>query len=106
MPDGPLSARGMRQAQLLAERLGGVPFTGAWHSPLQRAVETARIIAEEITLGEFVDLDEALRRLALVTRDDVQALAADLAAAPLSISAVGALTPDVFAPLLGAGVGS
>jgi probable phosphoglycerate mutase len=46
MPDGPLSARGIRQAQLLAERLGGVPFTGAWHSPLQRAVETARIIAE------------------------------------------------------------
>ena len=41
MPDGPLSARGERQARLIAERLGGVPFTGAWHSPLRRAEETA-----------------------------------------------------------------
>lgn len=48
MPDGPLSPRGIRQAQLLAERLGGVPFTGAWHSPLQRAAETARIVAERL----------------------------------------------------------
>jgi probable phosphoglycerate mutase len=44
MPDGPLSARGIRQAKLLAERLSGVPFTGAWHSPLQRAEETAKIM--------------------------------------------------------------
>lgn len=44
MPDGPLSARGTRQAKLLAERLSGVPFTGAWHSPLQRAEETAKIM--------------------------------------------------------------
>lgn len=48
LPDGPLSPRGIRQAQLLAERLGGVPFTGAWHSPLQRAAETARIVAERL----------------------------------------------------------
>ena len=48
MPDGPLSARGKRQARLLAERLGGVPFTGAWHSPLQRAAETAEIIADRL----------------------------------------------------------
>ena len=45
LPDGPLSARGKRQAQLIAERLGGVPFTDAWHSPLQRAAETAEIVA-------------------------------------------------------------
>lgn len=48
LPDGPLSPRGIRQAQLIAERIGGVPFTGAWHSPLQRAAETARIIAERL----------------------------------------------------------
>ncbi|WP_285041982.1 histidine phosphatase family protein [Plantibacter sp. LMC-P-059a] len=48
LPDGPLSARGRRQAQLLAERLGGVPMTAAWHSPLQRAAETAQIIAERM----------------------------------------------------------
>ncbi|MFZ4896013.1 histidine phosphatase family protein [Plantibacter sp. Mn2098] len=48
LPDGPLSARGRRQAQLLAERLGGVPMTAAWHSPLQRAAETAEIIGERM----------------------------------------------------------
>jgi len=44
LPDGPLSPRGRRQAQAIAERLSGVPFTGAWHSPLQRAEDTARIM--------------------------------------------------------------
>ena len=48
LPDGPLSPRGKRQAQLLADRLSGVPFTGAWHSPLKRATETADIIAERM----------------------------------------------------------
>ena len=48
MPDGPLSPRGRRQAELLAERLGGVPFDNAWHSPLQRAAETAAIIAAKM----------------------------------------------------------
>jgi serine/threonine-protein phosphatase PGAM5 len=48
MPDGPLSPRGRRQAELLAERLGGIPFDHAWHSPLQRAAETAAIIAAKM----------------------------------------------------------
>ena len=48
LPDGPLSPRGRRQAELLAERLGGVPFDNAWHSPLQRAAETAQIIAAKM----------------------------------------------------------
>ena len=48
LDDGPLSPRGVRQAQLIAERLGGVPFTGAWHSPLQRAAETAAIMSERL----------------------------------------------------------
>lgn len=39
--DGPLSARGVRQAELVAERLRDLNFTHAWHSPLQRAEETA-----------------------------------------------------------------
>jgi len=56
----------------------------------------SRLGRSEITLGEFIDLDEALRRLALVTVDDVQNLAAELAAGPLSISAVGALDDNVF----------
>ena len=48
LPDGPLSPRGVRQAHALADRLGGVPFTGAWTSPLQRAQETARIMTEKM----------------------------------------------------------
>ncbi|CAN5167944.1 histidine phosphatase family protein [soil metagenome] len=48
LPDGPLSPRGTRQAEAIASRLSGVPFTGAWHSPLQRAAETARIMTERM----------------------------------------------------------
>ncbi|GAB2521790.1 histidine phosphatase family protein [Paramicrobacterium agarici] len=48
LPDGPLSPRGRRQAELLSQRLGGVPFTSAHHSPLQRAAETASIIGERL----------------------------------------------------------
>ncbi len=48
LPDGPLSPRGRRQAELLAERLGGIPFDAAYHSPLQRAAETADIIASKL----------------------------------------------------------
>lgn len=44
LPDGPLSGRGRRQAKAIADRLSGVPFTGAWHSPLERASETASIM--------------------------------------------------------------
>jgi len=44
--DGPLSARGRRQATLVAERLRGVPFTGAWHSPLTATEQTARVFGE------------------------------------------------------------
>jgi len=48
LPDGPLSPRGRRQAEALAERLGGIPFDAAWHSPLQRASETAKIVAAKM----------------------------------------------------------
>jgi len=46
--DGPLSPRGKRQASLLADRLSGIPFNALWHSPLDRAAETARVIAERM----------------------------------------------------------
>jgi serine/threonine-protein phosphatase PGAM5 len=58
LPDGPLSQRGVKQARAVAERLAGVPFTGAWHSPLQRAEETARII--QPTLGGIQSEPSAL----------------------------------------------
>lgn len=48
LPDGPLSGRGLRQAESIAHRLSGVPFTGAWTSPLQRAQETARLMVEHM----------------------------------------------------------
>ena len=48
LPDGPLSARGERQARAIADRLSGVPFTGAWHSPLEGPSETARIMTESM----------------------------------------------------------
>lgn len=48
LPDGPLSPRGTRQAKLIANRLSGVPFTGAWHSPLQRAAATAGIVTNAL----------------------------------------------------------
>jgi predicted Zn-dependent peptidase len=60
----------------------------------------SRLGRAEISLGEFADLDESLRRLHLVTADDVRDLAADLAARPVSISAVGNVTDDVFAGLV------
>ncbi|SDT03720.1 M16 family metallopeptidase [Microterricola viridarii] len=66
----------------------------------------SRLGRSEITTGEFVDLDEALRRLALVGADDVRELAADLASGPLSLVAVGAVDAEVFAPLLPSSTGT
>jgi probable phosphoglycerate mutase len=43
--DGPLSAVGREQAQLVAERLRPVPLTAICHGPLPRAAQTAAIIA-------------------------------------------------------------
>ncbi|WP_349898315.1 M16 family metallopeptidase [Parafrigoribacterium soli] len=59
----------------------------------------SRLGRSEITLGEFSDLDEALRRLALVSAGDVRELAAELASRPLSIAAVGAVEESSFAGL-------
>jgi predicted Zn-dependent peptidase len=59
----------------------------------------SRLGRAEISLGEFADLDESLRRLHLVSADDVRALAGDLAGRPVSVSAVGSVTDDMFAGL-------
>jgi predicted Zn-dependent peptidase len=60
-----------------------------------------RLGRAELTLGEFVDLDETLRRLETVTADDVRDLAAELASRPISIAAVGAVDADALAALDG-----
>ena len=49
----------------------------------------SRLGRSELTMGEFVDLDESLRRLGAVSTRDVQDLAVELASRPLSIAAVG-----------------
>ncbi|MFB7250428.1 histidine phosphatase family protein [Microbacterium sp. NPDC056234] len=46
--DGPLSPRGQRQAELIADRLSGLPLDSVWHSPLLRATETARAISARL----------------------------------------------------------
>ncbi len=51
--DGPLSPRGVRQATAIADRLSGVQFARAYHSPLQRAEETASIMATRLPAVEF-----------------------------------------------------
>ena len=56
----------------------------------------SRLGRSELTLGEFVDLDESLRRLSLVTADAVQQLAAELAARPMSVAAVGTLDDEAL----------
>lgn len=48
LPDGPLSPRGKRQAELIAERLSGVPFDRAYTSPMERAVETAQAMTSRM----------------------------------------------------------
>lgn len=57
----------------------------------------SRLGRSELTLGEFVDLDESLRRLSLVTPDDVRRLATELVSRPMSIAAVGSMPDDAFA---------
>ncbi|MGD8167105.1 M16 family metallopeptidase [Herbiconiux sp. P16] len=56
----------------------------------------SRLGRSELTMGEFVDLDESVRRLMAVTCDDVQELAQELAAHPVSIAAVGPIDDDAF----------
>ncbi|MEN3534926.1 histidine phosphatase family protein [Microbispora sp. ZYX-F-249] len=45
---GELTDIGRRQAALLGERLAGVPVDAVWHSPLPRAVASARELARHL----------------------------------------------------------
>jgi predicted Zn-dependent peptidase len=59
----------------------------------------SRLGRSEITQGEFVDLDEALRRISLVSAHNIQTLAEELISRPLSIAAVGTVAADAFSGL-------
>lgn len=61
----------------------------------------SRLGRAELTMGEFADLDETLRRLAAVSAGDVRELAAELASRPLSIAAVGHVDAEALADLDG-----
>jgi predicted Zn-dependent peptidase len=58
-----------------------------------------RLGRSELTLGEFADLDETLRRIGSVTTTAVRELAAELVSRPLSVAAVGAIDDTALAGL-------
>jgi broad specificity phosphatase PhoE len=58
LPGYRLSERGIRQAHSLGRRLAGQPVRRIYTSPLQRAQETAAIIASHLPAAEVVTTDE------------------------------------------------
>lgn len=53
--DVPLSEVGRQQAKSLAARLKSIPFEAFYSSPLERALETARLISVSVGLQPVVD---------------------------------------------------
>jgi predicted Zn-dependent peptidase len=108
-------AKARQVTELMLDELRRLAADGVTPDELRRAVgqlsggaalaledsdtRMSRLGRAEISLGEFADLDESLRRLHLVTVDDVRDLAADLAGRPVSVAAVGSVTDDLFAGL-------
>jgi broad specificity phosphatase PhoE len=88
--DTPLNDTGLRQAGELAERVAGDGIRSLWSSDLNRARETAEIVAARI--GQSVRLDSRLReanrgvwegrRFIDVEREDPEAYAAWMRAGP------------------------
>lgn len=74
-----LSAEGRAQIEALAPWLQGVPFARVVHSPLQRAAETARILAAACRLpADVLRVDERLREISFgacegMTGDEIAA---------------------------------
>ena len=83
----PLPADELARAhgQLCGGLVLGMEDTGSRMSRLGKA---------ELVHGEYVGLDESLRRIRAVTADDVRALAADLAARPRALAVVGPFDPE------------
>ncbi len=94
-----LAADGITDEELIRARgqLGGASALALEDSDTRMT----RLGRAELTTGEFADLDENLRRLAEVTASDVRELAAELAARPLSVAAVGPVAADELAGLDG-----
>lgn len=58
--DGPLTDVGVEQSISVGERLAGVPFAAAFHSPTRRATQTTELIAARLA-GVPVNVSEELR---------------------------------------------
>ena len=109
-------AKAPQVAELMLAELDRLASAGVTDAEMQRAVgqiagasalaledsdtRMTRLGRSEITQAEFADLDEGLRRVALVTAEDVQQLAAELAVKPLSLAAVGTVDADALAAIL------
>jgi predicted Zn-dependent peptidase len=105
-------AKAQQVARLMLDELHRLADSGVTTEEMSRAVgqlsgsaalaledsdtRMSRLGRSEIAIGEFVDLDESLRRLDVVTAKDVQDLATDLASRPVSVAAVGSVDDDTF----------
>ncbi|WP_403020051.1 M16 family metallopeptidase [Salinibacterium sp. GXW1014] len=99
-------------AELMFDEFRGVASGGITQGELDRALgqlagasalaledsdtRMSRLGRAEIMLGEFLDLDEALRRLSLVTTDAVAELADELSRGPVALAAVGRVDDATF----------
>jgi predicted Zn-dependent peptidase len=92
LADGGVSADELRRAN---GQLSGASALALEDSDTRMS----RLGRAELTMGEYVDLDESLRRLDLVTADGIRELAEELVSRPLSVAAVGTIDEDIFAGL-------
>jgi len=107
-------------AELLLAEFRGIATGGVTETEIARAqgqmsgasalaledsdTRMSRLGRSELTQGEFVDLDESLRRISLVSADQIRTLAEELASRPLSMAAVGTVPTDAFSGLTDAPV--
>lgn len=83
-----LTDRGVDQAVLLGQHLSDVPFASVQHGPLQRAAETARVVAEQLAsqvpvrqldaAGDYVPHMPTPDEIVQEYRDDVLAFLSDV----------------------------
>lgn len=114
-------ARAREVAELMIEQLALIATEGVTEQEMARALgqlsgasalaledsdtRMSRLGRAELSFGEFIDLEGTLERLAQVTAEDVRLLAADLAARPLTVAAVGAIDEQTLSNLGESGTG-
>ncbi|MER7369351.1 histidine phosphatase family protein [Nonomuraea wenchangensis] len=65
---GNLTDLGRRQAELLGERLAGLPVDAVWHSPLPRAAASARELARHLPDAPVAEAAELIDHVPYVPR--------------------------------------